>query len=57
MAWLLISAKELGNNKNYVVEPEGVRIRGRLRARWRDQVLLDLKRMGVGGWRNKCHDR
>lgn len=37
--------------------PEGMQRRGRPRSIGRDQVLLDLKRMGVKDWKNKCQDK
>jgi hypothetical protein len=44
-------------NKLYSNKPEGLRLVGRPRKRWLDEVEQDLKQMGVRGWRRRAQKR
>jgi hypothetical protein len=46
------STKKLYSNK-----PEGLRLVGRPRKRWLDEVEQNLKQMGVRGWRRRAQNR
>jgi hypothetical protein len=46
------STKKLYSNK-----PEGLRLVGRPRKLWLDEVEQDLKQMGVRGWRRRAQNR
>jgi hypothetical protein len=46
------STKMLYSNK-----PEGLRLVGRPRKRWLDEVEQDWKQMGVRGWRRRAQNR
>jgi len=38
-------------------KPIGRRIRGRPRKRWIEDVVEDIQRMGIRGWRELCKER
>jgi hypothetical protein len=46
------SIKKLYNNK-----PEGLRLVGRPRKRWLDEVEQNLKQMGARGWKRRAQNR
>ena len=43
--------------KIFTQEPEGMRRRGRLRKRWKEEVERDLQVLGVRRWRELVADR
>ena len=38
-------------------KPDGRRSRGRPQSKWEDQVINDIIKMGIHGWRNKILNR
>jgi hypothetical protein len=48
---------ESSTKKLYSNKPEGLRLAGRPRKRWLDEVEQDLKQIGVRGWRRRAQNR
>jgi hypothetical protein len=50
------ASDDRSTNKLYGNKPEDLRLVGRPRKRWLDEVEQDLKQMGVRGWRRRAQN-